>query len=130
MKKPKIQETSTLSLLNCFLRNRNQFVDSSFCNENYKKESLSTLNKRIVTPIYLPILALIATLLLIRSERFYLRKVSIFLYSFIVLLFTQLAVKYTGYNLIILLSFFILPIMFTLIFYIFLNYKFLNETKI
>ena len=60
VKKPKIQETSTLSLLNCFLRNRNQFVDSSFCNENYKKESLSTLNKRIVTPIYLPILALIA----------------------------------------------------------------------
>ena len=130
VKKPKIQETSTLSLLNCFLKNKNQFLESSFCNENYKKESLSTLNKRIVTPIYLPILALIATLLLIRSERFYLRKVSIFLYSFIVLLFTQLAVKYTGYNLIILLSFFILPIMFTLIFYIFLNYKFLNETKI
>ena len=38
------------------------------------KESLSTLNKRIITPIYLPILALIATLLLIRSERFYLKK--------------------------------------------------------
>ena len=130
VKKPKIQETSTLNLLDCFLKNKNQFLDSSFCNENYKKESLSTLNKRIVTPIYLPILALIATLLLIRSERFYLRKVSIFLYSFIVLLFTQLAVKYTGYNFIILLSFFILPIIFTLIFYIFLNYKFLNETKI
>ena len=130
VKKPKIQETSTLNLLNCFLKNKNQFLETSFCNENYKKESLSTLNKRIVTPIYLPILALIATLLLIRSERFYLRKVSIFLYSFIVLLFTQLAVKYTGYNFIILLSFFILPIIFTLIFYIFLNYKFLNETKI
>tara|TARA_B100001989_G_scaffold173952_1_gene125656 strand:- start:604 stop:1731 length:1128 start_codon:yes stop_codon:yes gene_type:complete len=130
VKKPKIQETSTLNLLNCFLKNKYQFQETSFCNENYKKESLSTLNKRIVTPIYLPILALIATLLLIRSERFYLRKISIFLYSFIVLLFTQLAVKYTGYNFIILLSFFILPIIFTLFFYVFLNYKFLNETKI
>ena len=130
VKKPKIQETSTLNLLNCFLKNKYQFQETSFCNKNYKKESLSTLNKRIVTPIYLPILALIATLLLIRSERFYLRKISIFLYSFIVLLFTQLAVKYTGYNFIILLSFFILPIIFTLFFYIFLNYKFLNETKI
>ena len=47
VKKPKIQETSTLSLLNCFLRTRKQFVDSSFCNENYKKESLSTLNKKL-----------------------------------------------------------------------------------
>jgi len=130
VKKPKIQETSTLNLLNCFLKNKYQFQETSFCNQNYKKESLSTLNKRIVTPIYLPILALIATLLLIRSERFYLRKISIFLYSFIVLLFTQLAVKYTGYNFIILLSFFILPIIFTLFFYVFLNYKFLNETKI
>ena len=130
VKKPKIQETSTLNLLNCFLKNKYQFQETSFCNKNYKKESLSTLNKRIVTPIYLPILALIATLLLIRSERFYLRKISIFLYSFIVLLFTQLAVKYTGYNFIILLSFFILPIIFTLFFYVFLNYKFLNETKI
>ena len=130
VKKPKIQETSTLNLLNCFLKNKYQFQETSFCNKNYKKESLSTLNKRIVTPIYLPILALIATLLLIKSERFYLRKISIFLYSFIVLLFTQLAVKYTGYNFIIFLSFFILPIIFTLFFYIFLNYKFLNETKI
>lgn len=130
VKKPKIQETSTIKLLECFLKNKSQSLVSSFCNENYKRESLSTLNKRIITPIYLPILALIATLLLIRSEKLYLKKINIFLYSFIVLLFTQLAVKYTGYNFLILLSFSLVPIIFAFIFYIFLNYKFLNETKV
>ena len=129
VKKPKIQETSTIKLLDCFLKGKSQFLISSFCNENYKKESLSTLNKRIIIPIYLPILALIATLLLIRSEKFYFKKINIFLYSFIVLLFTQLAVKYTGYNFIILLSFSILPVILAVTFYIYLNYKFLNETK-
>ena len=129
VKKPKIQETSTIKLLNCFSKSKSQFFMSSFCNENYKKESLSILNKRIIIPIYLPILALIATLLLIRSEKFYLKKINIFLYSFIVLLFTQLAVKYTGYNFIILLSFSIVPVLLAVIFYIYLNYKFLNETR-
>lgn len=128
VKKPKIQETSTVKLLNCFLKNKNLQL-SSFCNENYKRESLSTLNKRIVTPIYLPILALVATFLLIRSEKFYLKKIYIFLYSFLILLFTQLAVKYTGYNFIVLLSFSLLPIIFAVLFYIYLNFKFLNETK-
>ncbi len=129
VKKPKIQETSTVKLLNCFLKNKNLQL-SSFCNENYKRESLSTLNKRIVTPIYLPILALVATFLLIRSEKFYLKKIYIFLYSFLILLFTQLAVKYTGYNFIVLLSFSLLPIIFAVLFYIYLNFKFLNETKV
>ena len=52
----------------------------------------------------------------------------IFLYGFILLLFTELAVRYTGISKIILIIFNLLPLITTVIFYIFLSYYFSKET--
>ena len=126
IKKPKIQETSTIKLLNCLSIKPN---DNKYCNENFKKEVLPTLNRRIVIPFYIPALALICALLLIKSNKFYLNKISVFLYGFIILLFTELAVRYTGLNKLILLFFISFPICLMIIFYSYLIYIFSKENK-
>ena len=38
IKKPKIQETSTLKLLNCFLKKQKEI---KFCNEQFKKRNIT-----------------------------------------------------------------------------------------
>ena len=49
IKKPKIQETSTIKFINCFIYKKN----NKFCNES-AKEMTSALNRRIVMPFYIP----------------------------------------------------------------------------
>ena len=127
IKKPKIQETSTITLLKCF-----NFIEleNKMCKDDYKREIISTLNRRIIIPLYIPALTLICALLLIKSNKIYLNKISIFSYSFIVLLFTELAVRYTGLNNYILVAFMVLPFTLIIFLYLFMNHKFLKELKI
>jgi lipopolysaccharide export LptBFGC system permease protein LptF len=127
IKKPKIQETSTLKLLSCFTFRSDK---DKLCNKSFLKEVISTLNRRIIIPIYIPVISLICSLLLIRSNKIYFSKTLIFIYSFVVLLFTELAVRYTGINSIILISFILLPFLLLFFFYTFLIYKFSHETNI
>ena len=127
IKNPKIQETSTLKLFKCLTSEKST---SDFCNENFKEEILPTLNRRIVIPFYIPILSLISGLLLIKSRKIYFNKIVVFLYSFILLLFTELAVRYTGINNFISFSFIILPFGLLFLLYSFLIYKFNDEAKI
>ena len=127
IKEPKIQETSTKKLLSCFFKKN---TDKIFCNENFKKEILPTLNRRIIIPFYIPVLSLICSLLLIKSKKIYFNKFLIFLYSFLLLIFTELAVRYTGLNKHTLLAFLILPFSLLILFYIFLKYKFSREVKV
>ena len=126
IKKPKIQETSTITLIKCLLNK--SLTQSEFCNEDFKKEILSTLNRRIIIPFYIPVLSLICSLLLIKSKRNYFRNISIFIYSFIILLFTELAVRYTGINSLILYTFVLMPFSLLIILYTFLIYKFSKES--
>ena len=127
IKEPKIQETSTKKLLSCFFKKN---IDKIFCNENFKKEILPTLNRRIIIPFYIPVLSLICSLLLIKSKKIYFNKILIFLYGFLLLIFTELAVRYTGLNQNTLLAFLILPFSLLILFYIFLKYKFSKEVKV
>ena len=127
IKNPKIQETSTLKLFKCLTSEKNT---SDFCNENFKEEILPTLNRRMVIPFYIPVLSLISGLLLIKSRKIYFNKIVVFLYSFSLLLFTELAVRYTGINNLISISFIILPFGLLFLLYSFLIYKFTDEAKI
>ena len=96
IKAPKIQETSTIKLASCLF---NKNVNKNYCNDDFKKEIISNLNRRIVIPFYIPLLSLICSLLLIKSGNIYLNKNSVYIYSFLLLLFTELVVRYTGmYN--------------------------------
>ena len=128
IKKPKIQETPTHKLLGCIFKDTNE--ETRICNEEFKTEILPVLNRRIVTPFYIPVISLICALLLIKTKKFYLNKVSVFLYGFSLLLFTELAIRYTGISFIILTIYIILPFIFFLILYFFLVFQFSIENKV
>tara|TARA_B100000579_G_C22259911_1_gene588917 strand:- start:182 stop:592 length:411 start_codon:yes stop_codon:yes gene_type:complete len=120
IKKPKIQETSTLKLLDCFITKKL----NKFCNENAKKEMTSILNRRMVMPFYIPVIALISSLLLINSNSKLLNRSSVFGYGFVLLIFAEMIVRYTGLHSLVRISFLIIPILLIIFFYFFLNYKF------
>ena len=126
IKKPKIQETNTITLIKCLFDKSS--IQTAYCNEDFKKEILSTLNRRIIIPFYIPVLSLICSFLLIKSKKNFFQNLSIFSCSFLILLFTELAVRYTGINSLILYTFIFMPFSLLFLLYIFLIYKFSNET--
>ena len=96
IKQPKIQETSTLKLIGCA---NNNYFDDRNCRGNFKQEIYPTLNRRIILPLFIPLIALISSLLLIKTKnKFFFNKISIFSYSFIVLLYAELIIRFTGKN--------------------------------
>ena len=126
IKNPKIQETDTITLIKCLFDKSS--IQTVYCNESFKKEILSTLNRRIIIPFYIPVLSLICSLLLIKSKKNFFQNLSIFSCSFLILLFTELAVRYTGINSLILYTFVFMPFSMLFLLYTFLIYKFYNET--
>ena len=124
IKKPKIQETSTINLINCLLGTD---LNKDFCNESFKKEIIPNLNRRIVMPFYVPVITLICCLLLLKTEKKYLNKYIIFLYSFLILVFSELFVRYTGVSLGSRMIFLILPVTLFFSLYSFIFLKLANE---
>ena len=111
IKQPKIQETDTINLIGCI---NNNFFNNKNCKEGLQKEMIPYLNRRIVLPFFIPVVALIASLLLLGPKKsIFLNKVSIFIYSFLILLYSELIIRYTGLskiinNLFILFTFFLI----------------------
>ncbi len=126
IKKPKIQETSTLKLLSCFFKKNNTL---KICEEDGKKEIIPILIRRLILPFYIPVVALICSLLLLKNQRIFYNKVSIFMYGFLILIFTELIIRYTGLNQLVKYLYVFTPFSLLAYFYFFLNYKFLKETK-
>ena len=127
IKKPKIQETSTIELLKCvFTKN----INTRICNNNSKKEMIPALNRRLVLPFYIPVISLLCSFLLLNSKKKYLNKISIFVYSFVLLLFTEITIKYTGMNEIIRGIFFVTPLILLFTIYFFLIFKFKRESNL
>tara|TARA_Y100001958_G_C21157409_1_gene492121 strand:- start:107 stop:1231 length:1125 start_codon:yes stop_codon:yes gene_type:complete len=127
IKQPKIQETSTIKLLNCFIGNT---INSVFCSTELKKEVVPILIRRIVLPFYIPVLALICSILLIRNKKVYFNKIFICSYSFLLLVFTELLVRYTGLSFSIRLIYIFSPFILSFLFYILLIFKFSKESKL
>ncbi len=127
IKSPKLQETGTIKLLGCFVSREN---NNEICKGDVKKEILPTLNRRIILPFYIPVLALICSLLLIKTKKIYLNKPSIFIYSFLLLIVTEMTVRYTGINHLTRIAFVISPFLLFCSIYTYLFLKFSNESKI
>jgi len=129
IKQPKLQETSTLQLLKCINESINK--NSINCKENTKREITTVLNRRIVLPLYIPIIALLSSFLLIKNQtqrNFFLNKYSIFVLSFLVLLYAELIIRYTGISKIISILFTVSPIVLIPIIYLLLNFKLSRES--
>ena len=124
IKKPKIQETSTLKLTTCIFEN----IFDRDCPETWVKEIIPTLNRRVVLPFFIPVTALISCFLFVNNKKnFFFNKVSIFLYSFFILLYAETIIRYTGMNNIISNIFILSPVFLTLTIYFFLKIKLLKE---
>ena len=128
IKKPKLQETSTIKLLDCFIKS-NLNKNNKICTKEYKREVIPTLNRRLILPLYIPVISLICSLLLINTKKKYYNKISVFFFGFSILLFTELTVRYTGISAISRLIFILMPFILLIGIYSLLVFNFSRETK-
>ena len=127
IKVPKLQETSTIKLLSCFKQIN---FNSIFCEQKTKREIITVLNRRIVLPFYIPLIALISSFLLIKSyskRNYFFNKYSVFTFAFLILLFSELVIRYTGISKVLNLIFIFSPAILIILFYFFLIFMFSRE---
>ena len=131
IKIPKLQETSTLSLLNCLYSSNEKKILN--CEEKLKKEITTVLNRRVFLPFYIPIIALLCSFLLIKSKtkkNYFLNKYTIFLLCFLILLYAELIIRYTGISKIVSLLFILSPLILIPIIYLTLIFKLSRESLV
>tara|TARA_Y100000816_G_C26036908_1_gene542940 strand:+ start:61 stop:1182 length:1122 start_codon:yes stop_codon:yes gene_type:complete len=127
IKQPKIQETSTLKIINClFLKNK----DDNFCNEGSKKEIIPNFIRRVILPFYIPSIVLICSFLLLKTKKIYFNKFCVFVYSLIILVFTELFLRYTGLSTTIKFIYVLSPFFVFLFLYLVLFYSFSNKAAL
>ena len=127
IKTPKLQETSTIKLMDCMLG----FSKEKICEEGTKKEITTVLNRRLILPFYMPIVSLLCSFLLIKTKskkNYFLNKYSIFALSFIILLYAELIIRYTGISKLIGALFIISPLALIPIIYSLLIFKLSRES--
>tara|TARA_B100000795_G_scaffold163149_1_gene122596 strand:+ start:656 stop:1777 length:1122 start_codon:yes stop_codon:yes gene_type:complete len=101
---PKIQETPTIDLFKCAyhysMNTINAFkAEWLMCDKSSVDQIKVELFKRTIQPFYIPLLALICSLLLLKSKenRFYSNlKIYLFLVAFLIIILSELLLKYTG----------------------------------
>ncbi len=128
IQQPKLQETSTLKLIRCF---RNIEIKTLDCKKDSKTELSSMLNRRFSLPFYLPIVALICSFLLIKPKfkrTFFLNKYSIFFLSFLILLYSELMIRFTGISKLMGLIFIFTPFLVIPLLYFILMLQFKKES--
>ena len=128
--KPKIQETSTLKILNC-IANIN-LGDIHNCNQS--KKSLMDIkiefNKRFGMPIFIPLISLICSFLLSsrRDKKTYpYNKYIYFLICFVILVSSEILVRYSGLSWNYTALYYLLPLLLMPLLYFFLIRKFKYE---
>ena len=127
IKQTKLQETSSSKLIKCFFKFEEQMIN---CNENAKKEIITVLNRRIVLPFYIPVIALMCSFLLIKTHKknYFINEYSIFIISFIILLYAELIIRYTGISSLARLIFICSPIILIPTIYLALIFNFKKES--
>ncbi|WP_440922517.1 LptF/LptG family permease [Candidatus Pelagibacter sp.] len=129
IKRPKIQEISSIKLIKCSisLMSGKKYIDDLFsCEMNKFKNFNQELYKRFIKPFYLPILTLVCCFLLTFSKEqhnYILKTIKIFIYVFLILVVSEIFMRYIQGSLIYLILFLGIPILFFLLLYNFLIKK-------
>jgi lipopolysaccharide export system permease protein len=131
----KLQELSTMNLINCM-----QFIlkikkiETQNCYRDDPRNIYKELFKRLVNPLYLPVLILISLLLILKSKeniKYNKNKYIIFLIGFLTIILSESLLGYVTGNLFKNIPIIILPLILTLLVYSFYFYKLnLIERKI
>jgi len=117
---PKIQEIKTTWLARCIFKNNLEF-EYFICNEQIIPKIKEELFKRIIKPFYVPLLALIASCLIIYSKEFKnynMFRNLLFIYAFLILIFSEISAKYAGSSISYSYIFFLFPLIFFIITYL------------
>jgi len=128
---PKLQETSSINLLKCIFTDKNEKEKILNCGEDSKNEIITVLNRRFILPFYIPVVALMCSFLLIKVKRktnYFLNKYTIFILSFLILLYSELIIRYTGISKIVGMLFMFSPALFVPLIYILLIYNLKRES--
>ena len=126
IKKPKIQELSSIKLIRCTtsLISSQTYKDDLFsCDVDKLKNFNQELYKRFVKPLYLPILTLMCCFLLTFSKEnhnYILRTIKVFIYVFLILVVSEIFMRYIQESLIYLILFLGLPFIFFSLIYLYL----------
>tara|TARA_B100000941_G_scaffold289615_1_gene269378 strand:+ start:3293 stop:4417 length:1125 start_codon:yes stop_codon:yes gene_type:complete len=129
IKKPKIQELSSIKLIKCsfsLMRGKVYKDDIFTCEIKKLKNFNQELYKRFVKPFYLPILTLICCFLLTFSKEqhsYTIKTIKIFIYVFLILVISEIFMRYIESSLIYLILFFVIPIIIFCMTYVFLLKK-------
>ena len=126
---PKLQETSTINLVKCFFNFGEGIISN--CDANSKKEIITILNRRVILPFYIPAISLVCSFLLVKvktKKNYFLNKYSIFILSFLILLFSELIIKFTGISKFAATLFIIFPIIIIPITYALLSIELNRES--
>jgi len=127
---PKIQETSSYELFIC-LNFNSSYQNCIF--KNNRKDVIEALSRRIGMTLYIPLVALIASFLLIhKKEKKYnfLKKYIVFSCAFLILVFAETTLRYSGFSLINFAIYFFTPIIFLFVLYLLLVKKMIFERTI
>ena len=130
-KYPKIQELETFKLIQCTnnlinnKKNKKKFKNFN-CNQDFLSNMTQELLKRIYLPIYIPLLALIGSLLVLKSKNSYdysSFKFKIFSIGILYLVISEISLNFTGTNNVYNLIFLFFPIISFLLIYQIVKYK-------
>ena len=135
-KYPKLQEVSIFVLAKCLFQPKDQRTQIMLGDKNefiyqcsHEEKQLNNISQeffsRIFKPLYIPLLAIVSALLLIKSKNsiMYSRyKIIIFVTGVILVAFSEILTKFFSYNFNKSFLLMIIPILFSIIFY-FLFYK-------
>ena len=129
---PKIQEIETRQLLNCYMSlNRKSFIDQEnydfSCEDSIIKEIKEEMLKRLFKPIYIPVVALISCILIMKpkSDIFFNRARNMsFLLGFFLLVLSESLLRYSISSNLMFVFYIMTPFLF-----FFSTYFFLNQNK-
>ena len=134
---PKIQEIGTYDVLACIVRLKNfnnTYISNVFitnkklnnCIPENLKDTFQEIFKRFVSPLYLLTLSLIACLIIIKSKddyEYFKHKFGLFVLGVITIIISEISIKYSSTNTIQNIHIYSLPILFLVIFYLYIKLK-------
>jgi len=138
---PKVQELNTYFLMKCnysfyidkveekFYKHKNVYI---LCNQDYVKEINQELFDRLIKPIYLFLIAIIACFLLTKykeGHKYKIHKSYIFAFGIIIIIFSEMSVNYAGKNLTNTVTFYILPLVLGFLAYLTLRNNLIYKKK-
>ena len=127
---PKIQETSTFVLLGCLKESDGLEKIKSCPKNNDKKDVVEHISRRIGSPFYIPLISIICSFLLFNrnNKRFVnFNRYIYFFISFIILVFAEILVRFSGFSNTHTILYFLSPIIMMPILYLLIFYKIKNE---